>query len=62
MRMERLATFEVSGNMARLTISMACEINSSEPRRERERKRVTEEREKLIRERYIDMCRGERGK
>ena len=51
MRMERLATFEVSGNMARSTISMACEINSSEPRRERERKRVTEEREKLIRER-----------
>ena len=55
MRMERLATFEVSGNMARSTISMACEVNSSEPRREREEEGDRRERKANTREinRYV---------
>ena len=50
-RMEKSTTFEVSSNMGRSTISMACEVNSSEPRREREEDSDRRERKANKRER-----------
>ena len=50
-RTERLVAFEVSNNVARSAISMACEVNSSEPRREREEKGDQRERKANKRER-----------